>query len=264
MASKIVLPLLLAVIFSDGISAQRFYPVVEVNTGYLLGAVSNGLTGNADSAAYWASKPQTYNFVSIYGSTGQLNGSAAYDMGVPCEGQYMIDFSPAINDKYAIAVAGTWELLPFPVKILSPGLPVYQEATAEILRQNGISDPDVRNTMVVRTDLEGDGVDEVIICAQKLNPENPVHPSAGDYSLLYVRKLFEGKVINIMLSQFIFPEGGENHLQFTHEIVAVADVNGDGVMEIVVRSAYYEGEEFIVFSIGSNFPAIVCIGGCGV
>ena len=47
-------------------------------------------------------------------------------------------------------------------------------------------------------------------------------------------------------------------------VVAIADLNGDGVAEIIATADYYEGNSFAAYSVTGNAPQIVLTCGCGV
>ncbi len=49
------------------------------------------------------------------------------------------------------------------------------------------------------------------------------------------------------------------------DLVAVADLNGDGRMEVVIDDAYYEGSSTAVYELAGDGSLVRVIGaGCGV
>jgi hypothetical protein len=49
-----------------------------------------------------------------------------------------------------------------------------------------------------------------------------------------------------------------------NHISAIADLNGDGVMEIIARGGYYEGSGATVFEVKGNKATMVLDCFCGV
>jgi ribosomal protein L18E len=166
-----------------------------------------------------------------------------------------------------IGVAGKWNPMPRPAILESTSSPIYRNAVVAQLRKKGIRRPRVNITKIVRVDLDGDGVTEVIVNATHVNrwESGSITPNAnaGDYSIVMLRKVANGKVYTIMLDE-------EYHTKYTkfsapneYSLSAVLDLNGDGVMEIVVAGAYYEGNWKTVYSI-QGIKAVNVLGcGCG-
>ena len=117
-------------------------------------------------------------------------------------------------------------------------------------------------------DLDGDGVDEIIVVAERntsgsLNPANP-----GDYSIAFMRKLVEGEVQSAILGSYVVEEPADESWIValdTYRIAAVADLNGDGRMEIAVNGRYYEGSWTTIYDyINDDLgPWEVLAVGCG-
>lgn len=189
-----------------------------------------------------------------------IEGSRAVDLGIE------IDEWPQPTP---IAVSTTAELMPHPVELLTTPPAVYEPIVSELLATRGVVDPAPPLVQVIRTDLEGDGVDEVLIAAER-NETGALNPAAvGDYSILILRKLIEGEVQTAIIADYVVEDPGVegsiialDTLRFT----AVADFNGDGKMEIAYTSQYYEGSsthlvEYVNDDLG---PVHVLSVGCGV
>ena len=96
-------------------------------------------------------------------------------------------------------------------QIASPESPVYKEAAAEILRSKGIDNPKVNLTQVIQVDLDGDGVEEVLVSAtnyERFRPGGGMTPNAraGDYSLVFLRKVVQGKVVTRDITGEYYPK----------------------------------------------------------
>lgn len=142
---------------------------------------------------------------------------------------------------------------------------VYRTAVVDALRALGLPNPQARIVQLLRTDLEGDGRDEVVIVAERGDKLQPTI-AAGDYSLVLVRRLdAAGAVETVTLAQEVYPEGAEFAAPSQYRIRAIADLDGDGTREIVMGSRYYEGAGISVISIGRDGTADVIAGcACGV
>jgi len=108
------------------------------------------------------------------------------------------------------------------------------------LRAHGIrSKP--RLTRVIAADLDRDGTTEVILEASSrddLLKDGMRAARKGDHSIVLLRFLRGSKVVEVPL-QFDHPKVAR--MPFMNKIAAVADFEGDGTMELVLTSDYYEG-----------------------
>ncbi len=134
---------------------------------------------------------------------------------------------------------------------------------ADWLRTQGIDQPEVHLTAVQRIDLEGDGVDEVVVSATRLNDGDRV-PSvaAGDYSVVVVRKLVAGSVVTLPLVGEYYRQAQELAYPSTHALATVLDVNGDGTLEIVVHSTFWEGTATTIYAVHDSTMQPVGSVGC--
>ena len=176
----------------------------------------------------------------------------------------VLDLDPPLpgdfGDAGAIAVVSSWELRPSATAVVEELAEVHHAAVIEVLEPLGIlSEPDVYQQLVV--DLEGDGTDEVIIVARHVADDVIARP--GDYSVVLLRKSIDGEWQTAILETSLAEPNSPYVL--SHSVAAVADLNGDGKMEIVVDAVYYEGAgsvayEYINDDLG---PQSVLTGGCG-
>jgi hypothetical protein len=180
-----------------------------------------------------------------------------------------VEFDPAIPGDFlevdALGIQTEADVRPSPVELLGLSLPAYLETTSNLLVGRVAPVPIINLTQVIRTDLEGDGVDEVIVAASTI-PDDLISSQVGDYSIVYLRKLIEGEVQTAILGESIV-EDLDNLFQnlVVFEVAAVADLNGDGRMEIVLNGTVWEGAflqawEYINDDLG---PVEVLSCGCG-
>lgn len=142
---------------------------------------------------------------------------------------------------------------------------VYRTAVAEALAGLGLPNANVRILQLLRTDLEGDGIDEVVIVAERGNKLEP-QIEAGDYALVLLRRVdASGAVQTITLAEEVYLEGSEFAAPSQYRIHAIADLDGDGTREILMGSRYYEGAGVSLISISADGTPVVILGcACGV
>ena len=180
-----------------------------------------------------------------------------------------VEFDPDIPGDFfeidALAIQTGAEVRPYPVELLGLSIPAYIDATSELLASRIAGSPVINLTQVIRTDLEGDGIEEVIVAATTI-PDDLISAQVGDYSIVYLRKVIEGEVQTAILGVSIV-EDLDNLFQdlVVFEVAAVADLNGDGSMEIVINGTVWEGAflqawEYINDDLG---PVEVLSCGCG-
>jgi hypothetical protein len=183
-----------------------------------------------------------------------------------CEpaGTALMEFDPPLGEPLEIgatAVLATWDLRPQPVTVITDTAPEHLQAAIDVLAASGIDDPDPPVTQHLSADLEGDGVAEEVLIVK--NVPDDLFGSAGVYSLAMLRKQIEGEWQTAILELSIGAD--DNIYVLSHSLSAIADLNGDGKMEIIVDAAYYEGAgtaayEYVNDDLG---PVVAVAGGCG-
>jgi hypothetical protein len=79
-----------------------------------------------------------------------------------------------------------------------------------------------------------------------------------------VRKVVEGSVRTIVVASEIHGTAGEFNAPLTYEVQSLLDLNGDGRMEIVLDSDYYEGSFVGVLTLDGIRVTERISTGCGV
>lgn len=259
--------------------AATVYPTVAFNdfgsdskpTGYLLGGSAGGQWLKPEAAAALIPGGENYRLYTLTGEVGRSVGSkpAKGEEG-PCSDTLYVTLSPFPAGRGSlVALAGPWNAMPRAVKITSTEQQVYKEAAAEILKSQGITNPKVNLTQVIRVDLDGDGMEEVLVSAanyEKFQPGGGLTPDvrAGDYSLVFLRKVVQGKVVTSLITGEYYPQAKKFHAPSEHQVIGVLDLNGDGILEIVLSGRYYEGEWVDAYRVdGAKIIKLFSMG-CGV
>jgi hypothetical protein len=116
-------------------------------------------------------------------------------------------------------------------------------------------------------DLDGDGEDEVLINATNYFTEDgdvPLDTAApGSYSVVLLRRVVAGKVQTELVAGDLYVKD-ESSPSNLFEIPGVFDLNGDGKLEVIVHSHYYEGAATTIYDCsGGKCKAVLSVE-CGL
>ncbi len=169
----------------------------------------------------------------------------------------------------AVAVANVPTPMPRTPRAQSLESSIYVNAMTGLLRRSGWTGNRARLMQHYRVDLNGDGNEEVLLRAQS-SAAMGSRPTAkkGDYSMVAVRFYDSSRKTNAVQIASLQSEIVKTDIEFgapeSHEILSCVDSNGDGAMEVVVRSQYYEGESISVFAFDGHRVKRVLAAGWGV
>ena len=94
--------------------------------------------------------------------------------------------------------------------------------------------------------------------------EIPDEATANTYSFVMVERIVDGKPKAELVDGEFYPEAKGDMPPNKFEIAALLDLNGDGKIDIVLRSAYYEGDEISVYEYQPTGAKKVLSVGCGL
>lgn len=167
----------------------------------------------------------------------------------------------------AVAVTADWPLQPRPVRQIGAAVPVYAEVGASLMADLVDTAAEGEVVQVVRVDLDADGDEEVLVSYER--QQRPQFGGAGDFASVYVRvPAADGTVDDRLVSSYVSRDPEELESPFPTPgrvtVVAVADLNGDGVMEVALRDLFWEYGGISVYAFADGRLDLVMSGGCGV
>ena len=183
---------------------------------------------------------EEYQVVDLGGIAGSATGSS---LGI-CEPSQtpMIHLDPSLpvghTEPGAIAITGaSWNVVPRAVTTdgVAPA-DLVAEGTSFIESQ-GLSDPEPIIAQYLTFDLDDDGAEEELLVIRRI-PQD-LFGNADSYSLVLMRKLIDVEHGTLVIE---FSQGAaDNPYVVFHSVTAIADLNGDDRLEIVIDGYYYEG-----------------------
>lgn len=199
-------------------------------------------------------------------SVGRFAGEATYSLhDLQTEAKYFLwglapDYSPTCGvytvaseadpgEAGFVAVLDGWGVGKRPVTELPANDPFYQQALGAWLSAQGVVSPEVGIMQVLRTDLEGDGLDEVFISAAHLDGSQHV-TRAGDYAVVLMRSLVGAQVVTTLVAGDVYRSAGaELTFPRTYTLTNFIDLNQDGVQEVVVEMRHWEGFGAAIYQV---------------
>jgi hypothetical protein len=156
------------------------------------------------------------------------------NIGVVLQNDHLLGEWPG---PYGVAVSAPWEIYPHLVEEFQDD-GTYAAIASGLLADRGLNVPNPSVKQLFRTDIEGDGTNEVIVVVEHISASYLAE--VGDYSIAFMQKVVQGDVQTAIIDESVVTEP-ENAFVVGFTIGSIADLSGDGVMELVVDAAYYEG-----------------------
>lgn len=204
--------------------------------------------------------------VARFGSEGVVFGEAPTTLCEPFINNLGInvddpDMLGAWPGPAGVAISANWDLQPHLVESFADN-GTYSQFAHDLILSRGLDVPNPVIKVAYRFDMEGDGINEVIVVAEFL--QNGYIATAGDYSIVFMRKVIEGDVQTAVLGSTVVTDP-EGVYEIGYDIGAIADLNNDGKMEIVLNEAGFEGLGVYIIEYVNNDlgPVPVLSVGCG-
>ena len=238
---------------------------VDLPSGLIIGGHAGGKWLSSEQAGKALESGRKYRLFTLTGKTGDAVGGQAAPNAEVCPDVWEQTMQPA-TEKSAIALAVPWNPMPRTAKTSDKTQEAYVKATRDFLIGKGIAKPVVKITQLLRIDLKGDGQDEVLLSATNYpgeEGESPDHAEAGNYSFVLLRQVTDGKVQTKLIDGEFYPKASESQTPYRYEVSGLLDLDGDGRLEILIYSAYYEGATVTVWRFSAGRLHKVLEIGCG-
>jgi hypothetical protein len=245
-----------------GIVRNHSAAIIDLSSGAdgaLLVGGWDGKSWVADKTFYRSVKGgEKYRFYSLVRPLGTATGSKPR-LSEASGSAYQVQVAKAPNGRTdIIGLTGAWNAMPRLPRLLTAKTAEYEAMVKEVLKEKKLAGAAVHITRVVKVDLEG-GADEVLIsatCPRLANDagEALLKPMNGDYSFVMLRRASGGKVATYVLDGCFLPNPAYDDTVNVYTVGGVLDLNGDGVMEVIVRSQYYEGGGAKLFEMKNGRP----------
>lgn len=158
-----------------------------------------------------------------------------------------------------------WELKPRPVAVSSTAPEAYRALGEAAFEDEAVDASQGAVEQLVVTDLDGDGDDEALVSFEFVQPS--IVGAPGDLAALLVIDATTREADTVLLSAVPDDAGdgddGSFELIERYRVLDVADLNGDGRMEVLVHAWYYEGAAVIVYTYDDGELTEVLAAGCG-
>ena len=260
------------------LSAQEaILPILDLKTKNLLGSTQSGKFYSPKETYIKLKKSMLKDIFSVYENNEikekKIQLKTLKNADDYCTDSFRITTSKQVNTGVAISNRINWSPIPRKIKPLAKNNKVYNEVVKNILISKGFKSPKVSIKQIYSADLNNDKQNEIVIVGeyyQKALVEGEGRRSysvPGDYSFIMLRTIYKGTVKNILL------EGSFNISSIdsvesrvvpnTYELTSILDLNGDGSMEIVIYSYYYEGSFTTAYTLKDGKVKAVLDAGCG-
>lgn len=166
---------------------------------------------------------------------------------------------------YDMAIRADWDLFPRGYESRDTDHPEYLGLAEDMIAAEGVEDPVTEVKQVISVDLDGDGTDEVLIAADNTNDGQFEGVGKGDNAVLLFRKIVDGQPVDQLVDSYILTEDLDyaSVYRLLYEVMTCADLDGDGTLEVVVKSWYYEGVTYSVYKLTNDQLELMVSNGVG-
>jgi hypothetical protein len=242
------------------------FPIIDVRSGYLIGAIDSGKWSEPTEVTESVKSGTKLPVFGVTGIVGNVSVVKLDTRNEPCPDRPVVKLNPRKMKGGGVAFAGNWNPLPRKAKPLDRDRQLHFDVVRQFLRERGFQEPIVHISQIVRVDLDGDGQDDFVISAThyKNGDKTPDESTPNTYSFVMIERIVAGKAKAELVDGEFYPEAKPDSAPNKFEIAALLDLNGDGKIDIVLRSAYYEGDEISVYETQALGTKKVLSVGCGL
>jgi len=217
----------------------------------LLGGVSqNGWLTPAESVGRFSGEV-TYSLHNMTTASKYFLWGETPNFSPTCQ-DYFIDTEAEVDEGDFTGVMDGWNTTKREVTEISDGGKIYEKVVFDWLKSFGVASPQPGTLRILRTDLEGDGVDEVFISATHLDESKHI-TNPGDYSVVLMRKVIGNEPVTVSLVADVYSEANSGTtFPQTYSLANFIDLNQDGIMEVIVDIQKWEGFGAMVIQVNGQ------------
>ncbi|NND76490.1 MAG: hypothetical protein HKN44_15950 [Ilumatobacter sp.] len=170
---------------------------------------------------------------------------------------------PGDGSYHAIGLAADWNVQPRGIRRSGIHSADYQRIGESIVSAAGVDPAGGDVVEVLRSDLDGDGVEEVFVTFEKITDGGG---APGDFVVIYARyPTAGGRVVDQALFEY-YPQAWTSRPSIGRAgVLAIADLNGDGILEVVLWSKFWDTSLAEVFVYdGATSLTSVSVSGCSL
>jgi len=212
---------------------------------------------SGEQAAQFIFNEMSYDFFNPHGSMQMQGRAPVYD---PVCRNHLMQSSVVLPESMVGVVSG-WLPQKRENKDLATEDASYLQAVTEWFRSQGNTPAEIHITRILQVDMEGDGVNEVLLSASYFKEKLALLTETGDYSVVLLRKVIGNQVVTIPLVQDYYVSSVpqfEVSYPNTYTLVEAVDLNGDGTLEVIVDVRRWEGWGAIVYRVdGQNVREVM-------
>lgn len=239
--------------------------IVDLKNEYILGALENGKWRDSASASAMLKPGTSLRAYALDREIARVTTGKAETMSEPCPDTHTVKISAKQKDAL-MALSASWNALPRKPRSADVTQQVYVETVREFLKQRGLANAKIKISQILRIDLDGDGEDEVLISATDYGTaagEVPSNSPGNSYSVVLLRRVVAGKVKTQLVAGEFYPKPKQFSAPNRYRVLCVLDLDGDGKMEVIVDSQYYEGGATTIYRCTPSKVEELLTTGCG-
>lgn len=226
--------------------AGGFVNVIIDNSNRIIAGTIKGQWITRDKIAPYLKQGETFHLYSQYSFLDKLKSKKIYkEKYISGEEGYYVQLSDENNEfllEHCFGITGKWNPLPRIPDFEDTNLKEYEQIITDLLQKNNLKEAKAVCKEIIKVDFEGDGSREALIVASNISDKDVEDIINGNlkyndkYSIVLLQKVREGVAENIIIA--------ENYKNFVLSSIAfVADLNGNGQLEVVVEHHHLKPAE---------------------
>ena len=219
------------------------FPPYDSPGGYVLGAAQDGAWLPASDAVALPPPQEKYTLYSALASRGSaVGGEPVEEMICPSFWSVQIEHPAGV----VAAIGADWNALPRVPEELDVKNSGAVQQVLDFLSTQGITQTEVKIQRLLKADLEGDGIPELLVAASRFVEETGHDVSPGDYSLILLYR--EGEAALPVVSDW-YTQPGPMSFPDRFSLSGLLDLNGDGRLEILIEINGWEKTGALAYTV---------------